>query len=151
MRHTFWCCLIRCINTKWIQPELKALQSGHGMRGRWTDGRTDGRTDGVKPIYPPTTSLCRGHNCLSIMGLKLTHVSIRGPREHHWREPGHVRTISANERMRSIYNHLLLLAKTILILTYYNREIDPFPTDISGQASSLNILHIAYVIYFLHG
>ena len=24
------------------------------------DGRTDGRTDGVKPIYPPTTSLCGG-------------------------------------------------------------------------------------------
>ena len=22
MRHTFWCCLIRCINMKWIQPEL---------------------------------------------------------------------------------------------------------------------------------
>ena len=57
-RHTFWSCFIRCINMKWIQPELKKLQSGHGMRdGRGTDGRTDRRTDGVKPIYPPTTSL----------------------------------------------------------------------------------------------
>ena len=27
-----------------------------------TDGRTDRRTDEVKPIYPPTTSLCRGYN-----------------------------------------------------------------------------------------
>ena len=27
-----------------------------------TDGRTDRRTDGVKPIYPPTTSLCGGYN-----------------------------------------------------------------------------------------
>ena len=27
-----------------------------------TDGQTDGRTDKVKPIYPPTTSLCRGYN-----------------------------------------------------------------------------------------
>ena len=27
-----------------------------------TDGRTDRRTDKVKPIYPPTTSLCRGYN-----------------------------------------------------------------------------------------
>ena len=26
------------------------------------DGRTDGQTDRVKPIYPPTTSLCRGYN-----------------------------------------------------------------------------------------
>ena len=25
-------------------------------------GRTDGRMDGVKPIYPPTTSLCGGYN-----------------------------------------------------------------------------------------
>ena len=24
------------------------------------DGLTDGQTDGVKPIYPPTTSLCGG-------------------------------------------------------------------------------------------
>ena len=27
-----------------------------------TDGRTDRRTDRVKPIYPPTTSLCGGYN-----------------------------------------------------------------------------------------
>ena len=37
---------------KWIQPELKALQSGHGMRDGRTDGQTDGRTDTVKPIDP---------------------------------------------------------------------------------------------------
>ena len=50
----FWSCLIRCINMKWIQPELEALQSRHRM---W-----DGRTDRVKPKYPSTTSLCRGYN-----------------------------------------------------------------------------------------
>ena len=42
------------------------LQSGHGSRDRRTDGQTDGRTDrrtnGVKPIYPPTTSLFGGYN-----------------------------------------------------------------------------------------
>ena len=51
-RHTFWSCLTRCIHTKWIQPELKALQSGHGMR----DGRTDGsdrRTDGRSETNTP--------------------------------------------------------------------------------------------------
>ena len=37
---------------KMDQPELKALQSGHGMQDQWTDG--------VKPIYPPTTSLFGG-------------------------------------------------------------------------------------------
>ena len=30
-------CLIRCINMKWIQPKLKALQSRHGMREGWTE------------------------------------------------------------------------------------------------------------------
>ena len=30
--------------------------------GRTRDGRTDRQTDGVKPIYPPTTSLCGGYN-----------------------------------------------------------------------------------------
>ena len=34
------------------------LQSGHSSRDR----RTDGQTDGVKPIYPPTTSLFGGYN-----------------------------------------------------------------------------------------
>ena len=28
----------------------------------WMDGGTDGQKDRVKPIYPPTTSLCRGYN-----------------------------------------------------------------------------------------
>ena len=50
MQHTFWSCLIRCIDMKWIEPEPYVLQSGHGMQ--------DGRADRVKPIYPPTTSLC---------------------------------------------------------------------------------------------
>ena len=37
------------------------LQSGHGRRDGRTDGRwTDRRRDGVKPIYPPTTSLFGG-------------------------------------------------------------------------------------------
>ena len=56
--HTFWSCLIRCINMKWIQPKLYALQSWHGMRdGRTvTDGQTDGRSE------TRTTSLCGGYN-----------------------------------------------------------------------------------------
>ena len=58
MRHTW--SLIKCINMKWIQPELYALESEHGMRDGWTDRWTDGRTDAVKLIYPPTTLLCRG-------------------------------------------------------------------------------------------
>ena len=58
-RHTFWRCLIRCINMKWIQPKLYALQSGHGMRDGWTDERTE-----WNQYTPPTTSLCGGYNNL---------------------------------------------------------------------------------------
>ena len=49
------------------------LQSGHGSRDRRTDGRTDRRTDrrtdGVKPIYPPTTSLFGGYKNALVTGL----------------------------------------------------------------------------------
>ena len=37
--HTFWSCLIRCVNMKWIQLVLK-IQSGHYSVHRWTDRRT---------------------------------------------------------------------------------------------------------------
>ena len=42
-----------------------------------TDGRTDRRTDGVKPIYPPTTSLCGGYNYVLIP--KITLVMCTSP------------------------------------------------------------------------
>ena len=79
-RHTFWGCLIRCMNMKGIQPEPWALQSWHGMQ----DGMRDGRTDGVKPIYPPTTSLCRGYN--NEHG-ELTLSDIAIFRDHFWYAP----------------------------------------------------------------
>ena len=44
-RHTFWSCLIRCANMKWIRWVLLKIQSGHDSVHRRTDGRTDGRTD----------------------------------------------------------------------------------------------------------
>ena len=40
-RHTFWSCLIRCANTKWIQRVSLKLQSGQDSVQRRTDGRTD--------------------------------------------------------------------------------------------------------------
>ena len=36
-------------------------QNTEGTDGQM-DRQTNGRTDGVKPIYPPTTSLCGGYN-----------------------------------------------------------------------------------------
>ena len=56
-RHTFWSCLIRCANMKWIRWVLLKIQSGHDSVHRRTDGQTDGRTDGqtdkVILVYPP--------------------------------------------------------------------------------------------------
>ena len=55
-RHTFWSCLIRCANMKWIQQVFLKIQSGHYSVHRWTDRltdrQTDGQTDKVKPVYP---------------------------------------------------------------------------------------------------
>ena len=48
-RHTFWSCLIRCANMKWIRWVLLKIQSGHDSVHR----RTDGQTDKVIPVYPP--------------------------------------------------------------------------------------------------
>ena len=52
-RHTFWSCLIRCANMKWMQYVLLKIQSGHDSVHRRTDGRTDGQMDKVIPVYPP--------------------------------------------------------------------------------------------------
>ena len=39
MRHTFWSCLIRCANMKWIRRVLLKIQSGHDSVHRRTDGQ----------------------------------------------------------------------------------------------------------------
>ena len=41
MRHTFWSCLIRCANMKWIWWVLLKIQSGHDSVHRRTDGQGD--------------------------------------------------------------------------------------------------------------
>ena len=40
-RHTFWSCLIRCANMKWIRWVLLKIQSGHDSVHRRTDGQGD--------------------------------------------------------------------------------------------------------------
>ena len=45
---TFWSCLIRCANMKWIRLVLWKIQSGQDFVHR----QTDRRTDDVKPVYP---------------------------------------------------------------------------------------------------
>ena len=67
--HTFWSCLIRCINTKWIQPELWPLQGGHRMQDGQMDRRTDRWMDGLTEWNPATTLLCGG----IIIAIKMFH------------------------------------------------------------------------------
>ena len=47
---------------KYEMDPTKTVEATERTRdaGQTRDGRTDRRTDGVKPIYPPTTSLCGG-------------------------------------------------------------------------------------------
>ena len=47
--HTFWRCLIRCANMKWIRRGLLKIQSRHDSVHRWTDEQMDK----VKAVYPP--------------------------------------------------------------------------------------------------
>ena len=44
---TFWSCLIRCANMKWMPWVLLKIQSGHDSVHR----RTDRQTDKAKPVY----------------------------------------------------------------------------------------------------
>ena len=46
--HTFWSCLTRCINTKWIWLVLWKLQSRHHSVHWQMDERKDGLTDGQR-------------------------------------------------------------------------------------------------------
>ena len=55
-RHTFFSCLIRCANMKWIRWVLLKIQSGHGFVHRRTDRRTDRRTRWYQ-YTPLSTSL----------------------------------------------------------------------------------------------
>ena len=50
-RHTFWSCLIKYANMKWIRLVLWKIQSGHGFVHRQMDRRTVRQTDGMKPVY----------------------------------------------------------------------------------------------------
>ena len=51
MRHTFWSCLIRCANMKWIPQVLSKIQSGHVSVHKQTDGRTDRRGETNIPPF----------------------------------------------------------------------------------------------------
>ena len=58
-RHTFWSCLIRCANMKWIRQILLKIQSGHDSVHRRTDGWTNRQTR-WNQYTPLSTSLKRG-------------------------------------------------------------------------------------------
>ena len=70
-RHTFWSCLIRCANMKWIRWVLLKIQSGRDSVHRWTDGQTDRRTRWSQ-YTSLSTSLKRGYNKLEMYGIRGT-------------------------------------------------------------------------------
>ena len=57
-RHTFWSCLIRCANMKWIRWVLLKIQSGHDSVHRRTDEQTDRRTRWYQ--YTPLSTSLKG-------------------------------------------------------------------------------------------
>ena len=82
-RHTFWSCLIRCANMKWIRWVLLKIQSGHDSVHRRTDGQGDtsippfqlrwsggynNNYQGDMPYYWETNSylLQQGHHSIKI-------------------------------------------------------------------------------------
>ena len=71
-RHTFWSCLRRCVNMKWIWEVLWKLQSGHDSVHRWTDTRTDN----VKPVYPFQLRWSDEYNNLHLHSVKLIKIVI---------------------------------------------------------------------------
>ena len=88
MRHTFWRCLIRCANMKWIRLLSWKIQNGHGFVHRRTDvygeidciinWQTDGQMDGrrVKPVYPLSTSLKGGITSAKTTTLTVTRLCL---------------------------------------------------------------------------
>ena len=69
-RHTFWSCLIRCANMKWIWWVLLKIQSGHDSVNRRTDRQTDRRTDGQGDTSIPPYQLrwSQGYNKIHFVG-----------------------------------------------------------------------------------
>ena len=61
-RNTFWSCLIRCVNIKWIQLVLRKLQSGHDSVHR----QMDRRTHNPLTVHQPGT----------VLQSRLSHVSL---------------------------------------------------------------------------
>ena len=66
-RHTFWSCLIRCANMKWIRWVFLKIQSGHDSVHRRTDGRTDRRTDGQGDTSIPPFQLRWSRGIITVL------------------------------------------------------------------------------------
>ena len=66
--HTFWSCLIRCANIKWIRWVFLKIQSGHYSVHRRTDGQMDRRTDGQGDTSIPPFQLrwSRGYKNIAL-------------------------------------------------------------------------------------
>ena len=100
MRLTFWSCLIRCANMKWIWGVLLKIQSGHDSVHR----QTDGQTDKVKSI--------EAEGIITQMICYIRADSMLAPSQ--WETPLESNDIShwlgANLESALLYNHVVLKA-----------------------------------------
>ena len=82
MRHTFWSCLIRYVNMKWIWQVLLKIQRGHHSVHRWTDGQGETNIPPSSREYDYYINTSNGSWCQGIMGNAL-HSLCRIVMEYH--------------------------------------------------------------------
>ena len=66
--HTFWSCLIRYVNMKWIRRVLLKIQRGHHSVHRWTDGQGETNIPPSSREYDYNINTSKGYWCQGIMG-----------------------------------------------------------------------------------
>ena len=68
MRHTFWSCLIRYVNMKWIRWVLLKIQRGHHSVHRWTDRQGETNIPPSSRDYDYYINTSNGSWCQGIKG-----------------------------------------------------------------------------------
>ena len=77
-------------------------------------GRTDEQTDGVKPIYPPTTSLCLGYNEFCLICNKSK--SKQPETIHKWKQENYITSQSGIEGLSNVIQPREITGKYLLLL-----------------------------------
>ena len=122
-RHTFWSCLIRCANMKWIRWVLLKIQSGHDSVHR----RTDGQGDTSIPPYQLRWS--GGYNNVHDETIQHWHSypSIFQPFPGHFQKE--LSTWCFYAWMERVNYLMLLLTEGVKYLMLFRRQINQFSSN----------------------